>query len=220
MAFKKMISFKNICPFFWIMKTIAFVDLHGDKKNYNRLKKRISKESPDFLICCGDFTIFENSIKEMMRKISKFNGKVFLVHGNHEEEKVVAKLAKQYKNIEFVHGRVVWFRNLAIVGWGGGGFTVKDVEFEDFAKKVKKDLKKYKKEDKKIILVTHAPFYGTELDKINGGHHGNKSFTKFIRSFKVDYGFCGHFHENKGKEDLIRKCKVFNPGPKGKVVEI
>ena len=202
------------------MKALAFVDLHGDKKAYVSIKKKIKKEKPDFLICAGDFTIFENDIKKLMYKLSKLDGKVFLVHGNHEEATVVKRLAKEYKNIEFIHNRVVKYKGLVFVGWGGGGFTIRDVEFEIFARKIKKELKQYKKEGKKIILISHAPFYKTILDSLDKGQHGNKSLTKFIKEFKVDFGFCGHFHENSGRDDKIKKCKVYNPGPKGKVVTL
>ena len=198
-----------------IMKALAFVDLHGDKKAYKSIEKKIKKEKPDFLICAGDFTIFENEIKKLMYKLSRLDGKVFLVHGNHEEEIVVKRLAKGYKNIEFIHNRVVKYKGLVFVGWGGGGFTIRDVEFESFVRKIKNELK-----NEKIVLVTHAPFYKTSLDFLGDGHHGNKSLTNFIKEFKVSVGICGHFHENAGMEDMIKKCRVFNPGPKGKVITI
>ena len=202
------------------MKTLAFVDLHGDRKEYNSIKKKIKKEKPDFLICAGDFTIFENEVRHLMFKLSRLDGKIFLVHGNHEEETVIKKLAKEYKNVEFIHSKIIKYKDVVLVGWGGGGFTIRDIEFEIFARSIKKELKRYKREGKKLILVTHAPFYKTKLDTLAEEHHGNKSFTKFIKDFKVDVGICGHFHENAGKEDVIKKCRVFNPGAVGKTIEV
>ncbi|MCK5283033.1 MAG: metallophosphoesterase [Nanoarchaeota archaeon] len=202
------------------MKCFAFVDLHGQKKAYDDIKKKIRKAKPDFLLCAGDITIFEIGIKSLMRRLAKLDGKLFLVHGNHEEENIVRKIAKEYKNIEFIHRRIVKYKDLILLGWGGGGFTIRDHEFEKWVKTIKKDLKKYKKEGRKIIFVGHAPFYKTELDHLGNVHNGNKSFTNFIKEFKVDIGVCGHFHENKGKEDTIRKCRVYNPGSRGKVIEV
>jgi Icc-related predicted phosphoesterase len=200
------------------MKLLAFVDLHGEKKAYDNIKKKVKKEKPDFLICAGDFTIFENEIEQMMNRLSKL-GKVFLVHGNHEEETVVGKLAKKYKNIDFIHGKVIKYKDIVLVGWGGGGFTIRDVEFEDFVRTIRKDLKRYKKMGRKIILVSHAPFYKTSLDLL-GDHHGNKSLRNFIKEFKAEIGICGHFHENAGKEDKIKNCRLYNPGPKGRIITI
>lgn len=202
------------------MKCLAFVDLHGSKKKYAELKKKVRKEKPDFLICAGDFTTFEHEVKHHLIELSKMDGYLFLVHGNHEEASVVRRISEQYKKIEFIHGRVVSFHNLILIGWGGGGFTNRDVEFEEGFKAIKKDLKKYKKQGKKLILVTHAPFYGTSLDLLYGIHRGNKSFTKFIKEFKVDYAFCGHLHENAELEDKIGTCRVFNPGPGGIIINI
>ena len=195
------------------MKLLAYVDLHDHKKSLEFLKKKVKKEKPDFLICAGDFTIFENNLKKVMISMNAL-GKTFLVHGNHEEEVVIRRLSKKFKNIEFVHKRIIEYKGWTIIGWGGGGFTVKESEFEAFVKDNESKLN-----GKQIILVTHAPFYGCKLDLLMKEHRGNKSFSNFIKKYKVKYAFCGHFHECVG-EDKIRKCEVYNPGPKGKVITL
>jgi Icc-related predicted phosphoesterase len=202
------------------MKFIAFVDLHGNHRHYHNLKKLIRKEKPDFLVCAGDFTTFEHELKFLMHRLSRFDGRVFLVHGNHEEETVVRSIASHYKNLEFVHARIAEFGNLVILGWGGGGFTIRDVEFEQWARTIRKRLKKYKKEGKKILLITHGPPYNAHVDFLYDSHCGNKSFSNFIRHFKVDVAVCGHLHETEGKQGRIGNCSIYNPGPKGKVIEI
>ena len=94
-----------------------------------------------------------------------------------------------------------------------------DREFEKTSKtKFNKIIGKNK--DKKIILVTHAPPYKTNVDRIAGGHCGNKSIRHFIDKNKIDLVVCGHLHENFGKEDKIKKTRIINPGPFGKIVEI
>ena len=193
------------------MKALAYVDLHDHKKSIETLKKKA--KNVDFMINAGDFTIFENNLKKVMIRMNAL-GKTFLVHGNHEEEVVIKKLSKQYKNIEFMHRKIIEYKGWTIIGWGGGGFTVKDSEFESFVKENKSKLK-----GKKIIFIAHAPFYGCKLDLLMKEHRGNKSFTNFIKKYKVRYAFCGHFHECIGS-DFIRKCEVYNPGPKGKIVTI
>ncbi len=202
------------------MKILAFVDIHGQKKLYEMIRDKIKKEDPDIILNCGDFTIFENDVKRMMYNFSRFKKKMFLVHGNHEEENVIKALSRNYPDLEFVHGRIAKFKDLVILGWGGGGFTVRDREFEDWIRSVRKNLKEYEKEGKKIIFISHGPFYKTSLDMLHGEHRGNKSFRNFIKEFNVSLGFCGHFHENSGKEDKIKNCRVFNPGPKGIILEV
>ena len=94
-----------------------------------------------------------------------------------------------------------------------------DREFEKAANSRFKKLINHNK-DKKIVLVTHAPPYKTRLDKLAGGHCGNKSIRQFIDKNRIDLLICGHLHENFGKEDRIKKTKCINPGPFGKIVEI
>jgi uncharacterized protein len=202
------------------MKFLAFVDMHGSNKAFHALKKKIINEKPDFIVCAGDFTVFEHAVKSILHAFSKFKLKLFLVHGNHEEEKVVAQVAKHYSNIEFVHSKVIEYNGAVIVGWGGGGFTERDVEFEGWARKIKNRLKQYKKDGKKIIFVSHAPPYKTKLDHLWKGHHGNKSFSRFIKELKIDVAISGHLHENSGKEDSIDKSRVYNPGQTGKIIEL
>jgi len=198
------------------MKCLAFVDLHGSTKAYEKVKIKAKKS--DFIVCAGDFTVFETDIKKWMKKFSELEGKVFLVHGNHEDERICKQLAKNYSTIEFVHGKIIEYHSLVIVGWGGGGFSQKDFEFELWVKDHSKELKKHA--GKKILFITHAPFYKTALDLIGDQHAGNKSFRKFILDYNVDLAICGHFHENAGKQDTIKKCTVYNPGPHGKIIHV
>ena len=103
------------------------------------------------------------------------------------------------------------------MGYGCGGFSLVDREFDKTAVKFRKIIKM--NEDKKIILVTHAPPYKTRLDKL-GIHCGNKSIRKFIDKNKIDLVICGHLHENFGKEDKINKTRLINPGPFGKILTV
>ncbi len=93
-----------------------------------------------------------------------------------------------------------------------------DKGFEKTSIKFKKII--HANKGKKIILVTHAPPYKTRLDKLVGGHCGNKSIRYFIERNKIDLLICGHLHENFGKEDKIKRTKIINPGPFGKIVMI
>jgi Icc-related predicted phosphoesterase len=92
-----------------------------------------------------------------------------------------------------------------------------DKEFEKTARKFEKRLKP---NDKKYVLMTHAPPYGTKLDALLDGHCGNKSIRGFIQRTKPDYAFSGHIHENEGKRDRLGKTRLINPGPFGMVVSV
>jgi len=195
------------------MKLFVFTDLHEDLTIFRRIEEKVKKEKPDLILCAGDYTVFEQHITEMSEKISKL-GKVFLIHGNHETELIAKKLCEKNK-ITFLHKKVQIIGDYAFVGFGSLGFDMTSKEFDLFINKIKPKLK-----DKKIVLLTHAPFYNTKLDNIWKQHRGNKSFTKFIKNNNVVLGVCGHFHETFKKKDKLGRALLINPGPDGEILII
>ncbi|MBI4144249.1 metallophosphoesterase family protein [Candidatus Woesearchaeota archaeon] len=192
------------------MKLVAFVDLHANMSLFKRLEAVVRKESPDYIVCAGDFTIFEQDMEHMVEKVASL-GKVLLINGNHETEEATAVYCKKH-NITFIHGKSLDIGGITFVGWGGGGFEEKDEEFEAFVQQINTR--------NKIVLVTHAPVYGTEVDKMWNEHRGNKSIAEFCKKASVRVAICGHFHENAGKHGKLGKTIVINPGPVGAVIEI
>ena len=200
------------------MKIIAFTDVHGSLTALKRIENKVRTQKPDLIVCAGDISIFERGIVGLIRRLNKLKKKILIINGNHENVSTFIKLSKLFKNIIFIHKKCFIQDNLLFLGYGGGGFSIVDKEFEKTSIKFQKIIKNNK--DKKIILVTHAPPYKTKLDKLVGGHAGNKSIRKFIENNKIILHICGHLHENFGKEDMIGKTKIINPGPFGKIVEI
>ncbi|MDP3765496.1 MAG: metallophosphoesterase [Nanoarchaeota archaeon] len=201
------------------MKLLAFTDIHGSLLALRRIEHKAKTQKPDLLVCAGDVSIFEHGIVSIIRRLNKLNKKIVMVHGNHEDGSTFRKLSKLFKNVIFIHKNHFIKNNTLFLGYGGGGFSIVDKGFEKIAHtKFKKIIKNNK--DKKIILVTHAPPYKTRLDKLVGGHCGNKSIRHFVEKNKIDLLICGHLHENFGKEDKIKRTKIINPGPFGKVIII
>ena len=201
------------------MKILAFTDTHGIAGNMNTILKKDKEKKPELAICCGDFTTFENNMNKILKTLSKLNCNLYLIHGNHENVENVSKSLKKFKNIKLFHKKVIRYKKYILIGWGGGGFSFRDKEFETWIKKINKDIKKYRKQGKKLIFAAHAPFYNTELDKLDKSHYGNKSLSKFIKKNKIDIAFCGHFHENFYMKDKLKKTLIFNPGPKGTIIQ-
>ena len=200
------------------MKILAFTDIHGSLFALRKIEQKVKAQKPDLLVCAGDISIFEHGVAGILRRLNKLNKKIVIIHGNHEDESTFIKLSKLFKKIIFIHKKYFIEDNFLFLGYGGGGFSVVDKKFEKIAIKFKKIIKDNK--GKKIILVTHAPPYKTRLDKLVEGHCGNKSIKKFVGKNKVDLLICGHLHENFGKEDKIKKTKIINPGPFGKIIFI
>ena len=198
------------------MKILAFVDIHGSLKALNTIVKKTKKENPDLLVCAGDITIFENGLGYLVQRLSKLGKTILFIHGNHETAENFSYVCSLFKNTKFIHKKMFRANNYIFIGYGGGGFSLKDKDFEKAAKKLLKQIKK----NEKVILVTHAPPYKTRLDKILREYAGNKSIRKFIENNNIFIAIAGHFHENAGKEDKIGKTKLINPGPFGKILRI
>ncbi|MBU0471342.1 MAG: metallophosphoesterase [Nanoarchaeota archaeon] len=195
------------------MKILAFTDHHGSPEDFKEVARKA--KSADIIICGGDFTIFEHEIEYIMEQINNLPKKVLIIHGNHEDEETVRFLANHFKNVEFIHKGYYEIKDYLFIGYGGGGFSTTDPEFEELSKQFKQIMK-----GKKTILITHGPPYGTKTDKIGMGYVGNKSFTKFIKEAQPEIVICGHIHETFGKRDNIGKSKVINPGPEGEIIEL
>jgi len=158
--------------------------------------------------------------------------KVLLIPGNHESEKEVRKAISELKNISYIDESYEKVDNVLVFGYGGGGFSLVDPEFEKLAKKFQKiilprkirwkfwEKEKEQKKKEKVILMTHAPPYDTKVDLILEDHCGTKSITDFIKKVKPDLVVCGHLHETAGVQDKIGTTKIINPGPYGKVLKI
>jgi len=195
------------------MKVLAFVDLHGSLEGLRTLKEKARKA--DIIVCAGDITIFEQDIKHILQRINHLGKKVLMIPGNHETETVLKRLCEQHKNIEFIHGRVYEYEDVAFFGYGTGGFSTEDKGFEEAAKKLEKNW-----HGKKLVLVTHAPPYKTSLDDISGSSCGNKTIRRFIKKNHPIAAISGHLHENSGKHDVIGMTKVVNPGLFGKFITV
>lgn len=198
------------------MKIFIFTDTHGSSSIHKELKDTIKKEDPDILICLGDFTVFGEDQKKILKQFNKFKKPMLLIHGNHEYDYEVAEDVEDLENIDFVHDRLVRLDNILFVPFGGGGFSLTEPGFRLIREEYKMDVKK----DDIVILLTHAPPYKTNLDKIEDSDCGCKTYKNFIKKYKPAYAFSGHLHENNGVEDKVGKTIVMNPGPHGKIIEV
>lgn len=179
------------------MRILAFVDLHGSIKELKKIKQKAKQA--DIIVCAGDLTIFGTDQDILTAELDSTGKKVLMIHGNHESEEETKALCTIFENLEFIHNKAYNFKEYTFIGWGGGGFSLVDKEFEKFTNKIKKKIK-----NKKVILVTHAPPYNTKTDYIYKQHSGNKSIRKFIEEMQPKLAICGHLHETRGKKDKIK----------------
>jgi uncharacterized protein len=200
-----------------MMNIMAFSDVHGDMRLVRKLVKRAQKKDIGLVVCAGDFTVFENQMKSILKQFNSIGKKVILVPGNHESPFVVQKHVKKLKNVIHIHKKLLRVHGVTFCGWGTDGFTRRSAEMRDAVREWRKQLKK---EDRTIVIVTHAPPFKTKLDKIDREHVGNADIRKAIERIKPLLAISGHIHENEGKKDKIGKTLCVNPGWKGMVLKV
>lgn len=199
------------------MRVLAFADVHGSMATLKVLKKKA--KNVDLILCLGDFTVFEMDMPKILKKINALGKDVLLIHGNHEYPDEVARLCKKHKRITFLYNKIKIVGNCLFMGYGGGGFALKDKTFDKLGKKWAKEMKKHK--DKKSVLMLHGPPYGTKLDELYAGVHcGNKSYTRFIKKYKPHFVFAGHIHECFGNVEKLNGSILRNPAPDGRIIRM
>jgi Icc-related predicted phosphoesterase len=177
-----------------------------------------SAKGVDLILCAGDITIFEQGLDKILKQINSWNKPVLMIHGNHESELILKKLAGYSKNILFLHKGAYKLKDILFFGYGGGGFSLNDSKFRNLTKHFEREIKVTK--PKKIVLITHAPPHGTKLDLIMDEHCGNKDIKKFIERVDLDLVISGHIHETAGTDYVLKKTRLINPGPYGKVITL
>lgn len=199
------------------MKIYVFNDIHGDKRLIHRVFKKISSTKPEIILFGGDISEFGHNLLDLLKTFNSLSIPFVIIPGNHEDPQELEEMCKKLNNIIYLHNNQYRFRDFLIIGSGGGGFSSRDIIFEKYISKVQKSIEK----EKKIIFMTHAPFYGTKLDKLSIiGHVGNKSYKDFIIKFKPKLAVCGHFHENFEISEKLKDTLMINPGPVGKILEL
>ncbi len=198
------------------MKLLAFTDTHISKPALNKIKDKAIKYKPDLMICCGDLSFFSSGLNEVAKFLNNLNIKTLVIPGNHESPEEIKEICTKNKNLINLHKGLYDYNDYQFFGWGTGGFSFIEEEFDNLAKQFKK---KYDKK-KKLIFITHAPIYNTKLDELSFGHRGCKSTRKFIEEVQPVLTLCGHFHENFKKQDKIKKTLIINPGPDGTIIEL
>jgi uncharacterized protein len=195
------------------MKVLLCADMHDDPTSLRVLREK--SVEVDFVICAGDMSLWGNGLFSTLREMNSWGKKVFLIHGNHEDEADTRLFCESLENVLFFHRDVILFEDLLLIGWGGGGFSFQDRGFERFVSGLKVD------DFSRVILVTHAPPFETCLDEVQDGVHvGNDSIKRFILKNRPLVAVSGHIHETSSLVCDLEGVVLINPGPEGVIIEI
>tara|TARA_Y100000310_G_C20415353_1_gene684041 strand:- start:48 stop:632 length:585 start_codon:yes stop_codon:yes gene_type:complete len=194
------------------MRILLFTDVHADQESLEKILEKSKK--CDVMLCCGDISVFGSGLKKTMQTLSKSGKKMFITYGNHEMLTELKELCDGKMNV-FLHKEFVKFGDVTFIAYGGGGFSESDERLDSWIKSLNGKI------SGKSVLFTHAPPYGTKLDKLPYlGHRGSQSVKEAISTLEPDLFVSGHFHETFLKKDKIEETLLINPGPDGVLLDL
>ncbi|MDK2892234.1 metallophosphoesterase [Methanohalophilus sp.] len=176
------------------MRILAISDTHS---NFSRIPDILDKSGDiDLVIVAGDITNFGPD-DHALELLNMFEVPVFAIPGNCDLRSIIDTIEKS--DAINLHKRVQVFQDVTFIGIGGSNPTPFKTPFEieekDIALSLEKLLSDAKKNHGYIVLLSHAPPFGT-LDRVNNKNVGCKSISRMLG--KVDLIVSGHIHEDRG----------------------
>jgi len=180
------------------------------------------------------FTVLGNMDWPSVDDIVDFSEKRNKSMLNWDEKEMLSKRIKKYKNIRRFDYKALKFGEYVFIGMRGHSVPgkVKSKAFRKHKKILDRLFKKFRKENKRIIFVSHNIAYNTKLDIISQKarknaskgfhgklakrikkfkHYGSKMARKMINKYHPLLHIGGHIHESAG-EDKLGKTILVNPG--------
>lgn len=200
------------------MKILAASDIHADPALVKHIAEKAEKEDVDLVVLCGDLTLAETDIDNIVGPIKATGKKMLLLPGNHESVATVDFLAEKYgaKNL---HGYAVKYEDIGFFGCGGATMgPILSLSDDEIFEKLQQSFERIRYLNKKI-MVTHAHPTDSKMEQFTQLIEGSKGVRKAIDAFQPDILLCGHAHEAKGIEEKIGKTRVINVCHEGRVIE-
>ena len=158
-------------------------------------------------------------VETFINKVADCDVDVIAIPGNCDPKGICNAI----NEVSFcLHNNIIAYGDAILFGYGGSNETPFNTPGEIQDNKIYGDvfelLANYDyvyndKVPKVKILVTHAPPYNTEADKIESGEHvGSQGILKSIHEFEPEINLCGHVHEAKSLSKIGFTTDVANPG--------
>jgi len=194
---------------------LIFSDIHN---NWKTLEHLLSVEA-DYYIAAGDQVTWSKGIERCGEILQARGDKVYVLPGNHESADQVAGMCARYGLHNF-HERHFQVGQWYVAGLGYSSPTPFNTPGEYSEPQLADRLQRFV-ELEPLVLVCHAPPYGTPLDRIREGlHAGSTAVRDFIQKHQPVYFFCGHIHEAEGVSIRIGRTQARNVGKAGYLLEL
>ena len=197
------------------MRLLIFSDIHNDWKTLEQL---LSVEA-DYYFAAGDQVTWSKGIDACGKILQARGDRMYVLPGNHESSDQVAGMCARYGLHNF-HERHMQLGRWHIAGLGYSSPTPFNTPGEYSEPQLAERLQRFAEFDP-LVMICHAPPYGTALDQIRPGlHAGSRSIKEFIDQRQPPYFFCGHIHEAAGAEAQLGKTRARNVGKAGYLLEL
>jgi len=197
------------------LKLLIFSDIHGD---WAALERLLAIDA-DCYIAAGDQVTWGRGLDRCGDLLRARGDRVYVLPGNHESADQVAAMCARYGLHDF-HGRHFQAGRWHVAGLGYSSPTPFDTPGEYSEPQIHDRLMRFA-DLKPLVLICHAPPFGTELDRIRDGlHAGSKSVFDFIQTYQPEHFFCGHIHEAAGRRMHIGATCAMNVGRSGHLLEL
>ena len=200
-------------------KILAISDVHGEENE--NLYTYLNNNDIDLVLILGDITDFGplDFVGTFIEKVAECDVDVIAIPGNCDPKGICNAI----NEVSFcLHNNIIAYGDAILFGYGGSNETPFNTPGEIQDNKIYGDVYEllanydYVYNDKvpKVkILVTHAPPFNTEADKMeNGEHVGSQGILKSIHEFEPQINVCGHIHEAKSLSKIGKITDVANPG--------
>jgi Icc-related predicted phosphoesterase len=197
------------------LKIQVFSDIHAD---WRALEQTLAVEA-DVYIAAGDQVSWRRGLDRCGELLSKRAERMYVLPGNHESEDDVAGMCARFGLHNF-HGHTIRAGKWHIAGLGYSNPTPFDTPGEYSEAELARRLDAFADLDP-LVLVCHAPPYGTALDQIRPGvHAGSRSVREFLEKHSPAWFFCGHIHEAEGVEIEMGATRARNVGKRGYLLKL
>jgi len=188
------------------MKFLVITDLHQKGSRIPWINSVIHEENPDCTLFLGDVTDMGTS-EDAIELLSSIDSKIDVLPGNCDPRDMPSKISSVAVDM---HGKSTEIDGYYIAGLGGSNPTIFDTPFELEEDVLESMLRPISK--KGMILMTHAPAFGT-LDRIPSGVHvGSHAIRKILDDYHPVLALSGHIHEDMGTM-TVGSTLCINPGP-------
>ncbi|RLJ41148.1 hypothetical protein BCF46_2936 [Litoreibacter meonggei] len=192
------------------MKLLTFSDLHRDVQAARAIAD--ASAEADIVIGAGDFATHGLGMTDTMDVLMQCQAPLILVHGNHDNPSELVQLCADRRDVHYLHGQTLDIAGVVFFGFGG----------ETHANGTEGRLHSVSEADAArflapcpdgVVLVTHAPPFGTADLYKDGTHGGSTAIHDAIKLKQPRLALCGHIHNAWGTEGTIGATKIRNLGP-------